>query len=63
MQEGLAKYVTFYSIVSNPEQPGETEIEEIIVDEQGRLSNWPKGFFDQATHDSRSLALQQYDDE
>lgn len=63
VNEGLAKHVTFYSIFSNPEQPGETEIEEITVDEQGRLSNWPKGFFDQATRDSFSLALQQFDDE
>jgi predicted ATPase len=62
-QEGLAKQVTFYSIFSNPAQPGETNLEEILIDEQGRLNNWPKGFFDQATRDARSIALQQYGDE
>jgi len=63
MGRGLAEQVKFYSIASDSERPGRTDVEEIRIDREGRLSNWPRGFFDQATRDARALVLRQYDDE
>ena len=56
-QRSLAEHVTFYSVFANSEEPGNSDFEEITIDEKGRLSNWPKGFFDQASEDARKLVL------
>jgi predicted ATPase len=60
-RSGLADRVVFYSIFNDPAHPGEAELEEILIDEKGSLSKWPKGFFDQAVSDARSLVLGEYD--
>ena len=62
-RQGLAEKVVFYSIFGNQQSPGEAELEEILIDENGTLSKWPRGFFDQAATDARALVLGEYDEQ
>ena len=44
-----------FNSFSKGKELGENYVEEILIDENGRLDKWPKGFFDQYENDMLEL--------